>query len=253
LPQIIAWGNTLADPPLQHIKGDTPAKHFPMISVYDGWQEDVGRVVVDSTWHHWFNMNIDALEAEGGEEWDKVSRYFVNVAKWIAPKGVYRSVCWWDLVIAHLHPITIEELHPKAHVLDLGSALYDHLAHIHGPCTVRNFILESICDRFPVLCEGLRVRYLQPKLPNPCWSCPPIDVLERIVLGGMARGTMDLAQRVRDAGIKGASLELSVEEVQSAALQGMDRELARFGKEVLASADDVTNMFRSVLEMGRAS
>ena len=69
------------------------------------WSE--GRVVVDSTWHHWFNMNVVGLEAEGGEDWDKVARYFVNVAKWIAPKGVYRSVCWWDIIFAHLCIILI--------------------------------------------------------------------------------------------------------------------------------------------------
>ena len=40
-PRVIAWGHTLADPPYSFAKGDTTAKHFPMISVYDGHIADV--------------------------------------------------------------------------------------------------------------------------------------------------------------------------------------------------------------------
>ena len=58
LPMVIAHGRTLADPPLIHEKGDSPAKRFAMISVYDGHRADVGRVATDSTWHHWMNINI---------------------------------------------------------------------------------------------------------------------------------------------------------------------------------------------------
>jgi hypothetical protein len=45
----------------------------------------VGRVATHSTWHHWFDQNIDEIEAKGGENWAKISRYFLNVATWLAP------------------------------------------------------------------------------------------------------------------------------------------------------------------------
>ena len=247
LPQIIAWGNTLADPPLQHLKGDSPAKHFPMISVYDGWKEgDAGRIVVDSTWHHWFNMNLVGLEAEDGAEWDKVARYFVNVAKWIAPKGVYRSVCWWDIIVAHFSPVAIEELHPKADLLELGSVLYGHLAHIHGPCTVREFVLDWICERHPLLCGGLREQFHHPFPPQPNWTFPHIEVLERVVLGGMAFGTLGLAKHIRSVALGDRSLELSIDEVEKAASSGAEKALARFSEEVIASAEQVVESFASV-------
>lgn len=245
LPQIIAWGNTLADPPLQHLKGDSPAKHFPMISVYDGWKEGDGRIVVDSTWHHWFNMNLVGLEAEGGEEWDKVARYFVNVAKWIAPKGVYRSVCWWDIIVAHFSPMTIEDLHPKADLLDLGSVLYAHLAHIHGPCTVREFIFEWIFTVHPRLHGGLRKQFHQPFPPEPSWALPHIEVIERVVLGGMALGTMRLAEHIRTVALEERSLELSIDDVEKAASSGAEEALARFSEEVTGSAQQVAELFAS--------
>lgn len=247
LPQIIAWGNTLADPPLQHLKGDSPAKHFPMISVYNGWNEgDPGRIVVDSTWHHWFNMNLDGLEAAGGEDWDKVARYFINVAKWIAPKGVYRSVCWWDILVAHFSPRTIEDLHPKADIFDLGSVLYGHLAHIHGPCTVREFVFDWLCTRHPELCGGLRKHFLQPLPPEPNWALPHIEVIEHVLLGGMARGTMRLAERIRSTALQGRSLELSIDQVEKAASNGAEKALATFAEEATASAREVADMFASV-------
>lgn len=64
-PKIIARGDTVADPPYDHQKGAANYYDFAMISVYDGYPIDVGRVVVDSTRHHWFNLNIDGIEASG--------------------------------------------------------------------------------------------------------------------------------------------------------------------------------------------
>ena len=181
-------------------------------------------------------MNVVGLEAEGGQDWDKVARYFVNVAKWIAPKGVYRSVCWWDIILTHFSPVAIEELHPKAGLIDLGSVLYGHLAHIHGPCTVRQFVLEWISDTHPRLADILIKQFDRPEPPEPNWTFPHIDVIERVVLGGMALGTMPLAERIRSVALdEDRSLELSIDEVAKAASHGAEEGLARFSEEVMAS------------------
>jgi len=62
---VIAYGRTLADPPHFLQKGDQSSRRFPMISVYDGRRGGVGRVAVDSTRQHWFDMNIAALQTAG--------------------------------------------------------------------------------------------------------------------------------------------------------------------------------------------
>jgi hypothetical protein len=192
-------------------------------------------------------MNVAGLEAEGGEDWDKVARYFVNVAKWIAPKGVYRGVCWWDLVVAHFSPVAIEDLHPKADTLDLGSVLHAHLAHIHGPCTVRQFVFDWICGTHPRFCGELLERFHQPVPPRPDWTFPHVDVIERVVLGGMARGTLRLAEQIRSVALEDRSLELSIDEVEKAAHRGAEKALAQFSEEVIASAGQVSESFGSVL------
>ncbi len=59
----------------------------PMIAVYDGHQAGVGRVATDSTWHHWMDVNINAIKAADNDDWKKISRYFINLAVWLNPPG----------------------------------------------------------------------------------------------------------------------------------------------------------------------
>ena len=242
LPQIIAFGDVTADPPLDHAKGDVPARRFPMISVYDGWRSGVGRIVVDSTWHHWMDLNLFAIEAAGGADWDKIARYFVNVATWIAPPGVYRARCWWEILFAHFEPIAIEELHPQATIRELGSTLHTLIAHRHGPCTVREWVFDWICEFHPALCRGLTERFRVPE-PAGCLTCPPIELVEQVILGGMVDGTRDLAAKVRAIAEAGEPLELDVEEVAAAANDGAQRALEELRTQVARSAREVARLF----------
>ncbi|MET0287349.1 MAG: hypothetical protein ABW352_22885 [Polyangiales bacterium] len=242
LPQVIAQGFVVPDPPFQHHKGDVPASTIQMVSVYDGWKENVGRVVVDSTWHHWFNLNLAGIEAAGGVNWDKISRYFVNVAKWIAPPGAYRARCWWELLDSHFRYPGIEEFHPKASVLELGNGLRDSLVRLHGACTVRMLALDSICEIAPELCHGLRERFERPEPPG-CLTCPPIELIERVVLGGFVRGTMPIAARVHESIREGKRVELSAKDIGTAAMAGAEAALKELRTEVLGSLRSVEKMF----------
>lgn len=62
---------------------------FGLLGVWDGHDSraDKGRVVVDSTWHHWFNINLYGLQAENGNEYKDILAFFRNVAIWLAPKS----------------------------------------------------------------------------------------------------------------------------------------------------------------------
>ena len=59
-------------------------EEFPIIVVYDGQLLSRGRVVVDSTWHHWLGYNNTSLVSEPLE---KTMRYYANVAIWLAQPG----------------------------------------------------------------------------------------------------------------------------------------------------------------------
>jgi hypothetical protein len=69
-------------------KDPTDPHCFPSIGVFDGRVANVGRIVVDSTWHHFVNINLigrlsinnDGLDAS---DIDVVKQYFKNISLWM--------------------------------------------------------------------------------------------------------------------------------------------------------------------------
>lgn len=231
-PQIIATGDNSHE--YQLAKGAVRRYTFNMISVYDGHKVNVGRVAVDSTWHHWYGMNIDGLEAAGGENWDKIGRYFLNLAKYLAPKGLYRNRCYLDIVDAKFRYPFNEELVLEPQAKDIqfvGRKFRETLTPIWGPCSVLSFVIRHICDIKPWLCKFLE-RELIPKVdlddvrgPEPvCLSCPPPDLLIDYVLGGIAQQTDEISQSLerRFEGLKDKRESISVDEIEKLAKVGAE-------------------------------
>ncbi|MDM7950603.1 hypothetical protein [Hydrogenophaga sp.] len=219
LPQVIAYGTTLADPPYWHEKRafhpgvPMPAKRFPMISVYDGQRIGLGRVVVDSTWHHWMGMNIDALTSaaaatgattEAVSNWAKIREYYINIAVWLATAQQRRCMARFYLSASHFQYEGLEEFRRDATTVELGAALARYLHKRMGPCWVRAWVLDLTLELNPKLHEMLRLDYLvdvlPPKqVPKPgpvCLSCPPWDVVEAHVLGGIVSASMKVTKPV---------------------------------------------------------
>jgi hypothetical protein len=80
---------------------------FGAISAYDGDPAGVGRIVVDATWHHFVNVNLNGAGSGrtglyvGGAptpEYLKIQTYYRNTVRWLAPVG--RRVCWPFIVAA---------------------------------------------------------------------------------------------------------------------------------------------------------
>jgi hypothetical protein len=124
-------------------KQASQAHSFPVISAYDGHRAGVGRIVCDSTWHHFINVNLVGVveggafdefashpgehsskhdgflsSTAGGAALDKIRNYYTNIGVWIAPTA--RHACfnrwiWWELVF---HDRIME-----ATLLDPGIAL----------------------------------------------------------------------------------------------------------------------------------
>jgi hypothetical protein len=227
LPMVIAHGRTLADPPLIHEKGDSPAKRFAMISVYDGHRANIGRVATDSTWHHWMNINITQLEAAGGDNWEKIKRYYLNLAVWLAPPSIPRH-CFHFHVLESLYSYPgIEEFHPKADLIELGFALRHHLIKFYGPCWVSQFVLDRIGDLKIELRERLIERYLAvplpkrpfPPRPDPCLTCPPPDFFEAAILGGSVRAAASVVYA------DGGGIEASVKRLQDLRAEDFEKQL----------------------------
>ncbi len=246
-PKIIARGDTVADPPYDHAKGTANHYDFPMISVYDGHPIDIGRVVVDSTWHHWFNLNIDGIETSGHPtNWAKISRYYLNVAVWLANKGTYKSRCWWELLQAHLTYPGIEELRADLPLLDKGRIIRDYLVRLWGPCMVTEFVLLNLCDLHPAICRLYEQQLRFPPQPDPwCLTCPPWEFMELTVLGGMAEGVEPIVDLIRTVLRDGKPVKklITTDEIEKTALSGAKQAIDRMQSEVTASLKKTNEVF----------
>ncbi|MBL8888826.1 MAG: hypothetical protein JNL67_02530 [Planctomycetaceae bacterium] len=144
---------------------------FPSIAVWDGRIANVGRIVVDSTWHHFVNINLNGAETPltglTSSDFEVVRQYFMNIATWISRKKSF--LCWrrfilFDLLVnsqlieanlnnpqAALESIALEDLN------NIGSLAEEILANKFSPAFARSFLVEMLAEVQPELASKLDV------------------------------------------------------------------------------------------------
>ena len=203
LPTVIAQGRTFPSPPTDKAyKGPADLIEFPMITVYDGRAAGVGgRVVVDSTWHHWFDLNLFGLEhAAENTAWRKISRYFENVAVWLAPPGQFNMRNWLARVWLEyplVEEFDLRRLDPDAITPDLGRMVRDRMRSVFGPTATTRFVWDAVGELAPEMRGALERLVPEPagepraEAARPAGlTSPPSPLLEQTVLGGMALATV---------------------------------------------------------------
>jgi hypothetical protein len=142
-PEVVATATVLpgvTSPALdpEHFGGIDPAtgKTFGVIGAWDGHRVGKGRVVVDATWHHFFDINLSGdryLEDNGlpvshqqklagfyvlddtdtrvpNHAYRMIQWYFRNIVYWLIPARRRRSLWWWELAAVLKRPRLAEEL-----------------------------------------------------------------------------------------------------------------------------------------------
>lgn len=186
-PYVIGWGKVKDPAATQH--GD----EIGVASAYNGHTVDVGRIVADSTWHHWFDINLTGnaappspyagfdATAAGQDALKKIDAYFLNCGVWLAPpdrQTAMRNAAWWSV----LWTDRIVELSIDAPIWYLGEQAIDALGRRASRCTVSEFIFD-----FPIFKE---------KIPR--WEWPQLLdkfqlfhlPFEQFVAGGILRQLM---------------------------------------------------------------
>ena len=70
------------------------------LAAYNGDLAGVGRIVADSTWHHYTNLNLLGFSnpAPVGTAADQIGQFYANLAIWLAPRGkrleMALAMCW---------------------------------------------------------------------------------------------------------------------------------------------------------------
>lgn len=187
-PKIIAWGEVIAstDPSSEPAHTGDPgyvatARSFGVIGAYDGHRVGVGRVAVDSTWHHFFDINLigDPIAPPPKTEGFKASpsgldaladikTYYRNIGTWITrPEALTRNFSGIAWAALHSQPLNMivsrRRIYTNKEIVHIGSLALESFRRVTPPCTfiaaLRGFQAEQ---EFPI------------PIPDPDpWSNPP--------------------------------------------------------------------------------
>lgn len=236
-PEVIAWGDV---PPIHTStidvnKGAANPKRFGVIGAYNGHEAGVGRVVVDSTWHHWFDVNLtgrpvtlldsqpqDVTNAKtwgffktpaGITAYHRIQNYFRNVAIWLGPRNqqscMFLRALWGTI---QRYP-AVERLSPRLAIWELGGVAIDALGRRASQCTVSNWIHDFFIER--------HIDDIFRRRPDPCLTCPPFELLERYVIGGMTRQLLTVAYELESEADRDDE-EVTEKRVHEAVRVGLD-------------------------------
>ncbi len=157
IPEVIAWGfvqgghavplpfgfDVNSQKNFKNANNSTSDDSFGNICVYDGHQMNIGRVVVDSTFHHFVNINLIGVKeapasyvpsddskkvgfqysAEGREVFEKIKTYYRNIALYLMTDEQLQSTFYRILWRARFDS-QLKMLTPNRHKLSIRN--YDH-------------------------------------------------------------------------------------------------------------------------------
>ena len=204
-PEIVATGQVIAGtvtPAIDtaHTGASDPAngKTFGVIGAWDGHRVGKGRVVVDSTWHHFFNINLtgdryledDSLpvaqqqklhgfyvaDSSGArvpnDRYTMIMWYYRNIIYWLIPAQRHQRIWWHTIYDMTKRPQLLEELGVYAdfgpftarHYFYFGQLAEAYLAQARGACAV--YMLHPILYK--------------PKIPWWEWIQETVDIWDPV-------------------------------------------------------------------------
>lgn len=148
---------------------------FPSIAVWDGRLANVGRIVVDSTWHHFVNINLNGagsgLTGLTTADFNVIRQYFMNISLWISRRKswwCWRRFIWFELlkdsqvIEASLdRPLEKIESISLADLGSIGALAEEVLASKFNPSFAREFLVDTFESVNPELASTLNI--WQPK------------------------------------------------------------------------------------------
>ncbi|SHG79373.1 hypothetical protein [Ferrimonas marina] len=130
-------------------------RSFIALAAYDGHHADVGRVVTDSTWHHYVNINLKGMRPGNISNSDMraIEAFWSNMASWLMPKKT--RLCLWPLLVVTTlleHPILEEikipelSLERTGELITLGEQIVD--AVDESPGSVASDLVADVMAQF---------------------------------------------------------------------------------------------------------
>jgi hypothetical protein len=180
-PQIVAYGTDKRN--LQPLK---------ILAAYNGDCAGVGRIVADSTWHHYLNLNLLSFgsPSQEGTAADQIGQFYANLAVWLSPLSVRREMSHLMFRWLVNNLLIWEELGQES--LDVGRTAYALLSQVASPCEIHELLMAAIpddyCDQFETLC-----------LPERGFPLTPVPSRE-LILGCIIESYQQDISRIEAAG-----------------------------------------------------
>jgi len=171
LPEIVAWGQVLAETDTSTESAHTgdpsnvaTARSFGVVGAYDGHRANVGRVAVDSTWHHFFDINLigdpiapfpktEGFNAtpEGKQALGQIRSYYRNLVLWLARPGTlnlyFAGLAWYALRTQPLAMIVNpRRRYSYRDLIDIGTIALRNIYQVVPPCSVLVSLLPYFVD-----------------------------------------------------------------------------------------------------------
>lgn len=186
-PEVIAQGRNVVGR-TKGVYTITDPREFGLLGAYDGHlpAASVGRVLVDSTWHHWFNINLRGFDKKTNVYKD-ILAYFRNVAVWLAPPERQKRMRLTGQFIFLFtqsmieRTLTIRDFRPEL-FYPIGIEARDALGRIAPLCQVNAWLIGMLAPHFPVL--NKRIENVFIKTEPDQMEAYALDRILTTVLGG---------------------------------------------------------------------
>ena len=126
-------------------KRSTPPQQRGVIAVYDGDPVERGRIVADSSWHHYVNTNLSEFADDGDDStMDLMAQFYSNLAVWLAPREIRKEMSRAMFKWLTTHPDVEEEIGSSA--TRLGEAGLYYLTQVATRCEINELIHAAFPD-----------------------------------------------------------------------------------------------------------
>jgi hypothetical protein len=127
-------------------------RRLKLVAAYDGDRVGAGRIVADSTWHHYFNINLENFQHPATEDSaaDQIGQFYGNLALWLS--SLEKRYEMADAMVRWLaqRPDVSEEVGPVpskriSDIMSTGDTARRLLSQVASPCEIHE-LLQLIID-----------------------------------------------------------------------------------------------------------
>jgi hypothetical protein len=238
-PRVIAHGLTT------HI--EQFPRPFALIGTYDGDPANIGRVVVDSTWHHWFSMNLVGFRDGAPDVYRGMQTYYRNVGLWLSTPAQRASMLFaatWGVLVGKQPGLFSHQLS----IWDIGARVVDVIGQTAPQCILSDLVAPFLTT--------LRNRQMASRRRSPqAASLPPLDLmLNQAIVGGIALQFVDMAHHNVLEQARGRPSTIDDDAIEARGLAGVEDAQRELMAVFAEGASDLTAVHESfAADLGRMS